>query len=591
MTSTSSSESPLRIVYAGTQSDRATELLAFNQNIIVLMFDRWDDHDFKTTLPTRCKLNGQSVELGVVQILIDGHQTTHDYLTALRQSGWDGEFPIPETNYVSVPAALTFYEQIVGHLSLDAARHAATLLRDASYLVKVTEDQAAIAMIESEGFKKSLQRETGAIRSFNDGWKLFTDQGIRIGNQDFIFTSTMGNELTLSLRFTAPVPLPYDINVLIGPNGTGKSQLLLHIVRDWLDLDRSLVQPERGRFKESPNFSQVVVVSYSPFEKFPVDSADSSRKRDKDDYRYFGLRGRRTLKGDRTLNTRSLVRLSKAFPSADAAQSLVNCLADDRAYGSIRDWSRKVHTAYEVLADAIDFEYLAVAVPNDLPPNQAARLNEGFRPFEGYLTRPTSSTLGLGRLIPIETKFGRNLDIDLLREVLLEREGVFFVKDGKVVELSSGQRLFSYIVINILGAIRRNSLIIVDEPELFLHPNLEIAFLRMLKSILQAFGSKALIATHSLVTVREMPSDCVHVLDRTEEGVVITHPPFETFGGDIQRISSYVFGDKSVSKPFEEWIGEQIKEKGGAEQLLAALGSDVNEEMIIQIRAMGRGQW
>lgn len=591
MTSTSPSDSPLRIVYAGTQTDRATELLAYNQNIIVLMFDRWDDHDFKTTLPTRCKLNGESVPLGAVQILIDGHLETHDYLSALRKSGWDGEFPIPSTNYISVPAALTFYEQILGHLSPEDARHAATLLRDASFLVKVKEDQAATLMIKSDGFKKSLQRETGAIRAFNEGWKLLTDQGIKLGNQDFLFTSTMGNELTLSLRFTAPVPLPYDINVLIGPNGTGKSQLLLHMVRDWLNLEKSSEQTKMGRFKDSPNFSQVVVVSYSPFEKFPVDSADSSRKRDKDDYRYFGLRGRRTLKGDRTLNTRSQVRLSKAFPSADAAHSLVNCLADDLSYGAIRDWSQKVQTAYDVLADAIEFEYLAVAVPAEMSEGQASRLNDGFRPYEGYLTRPTSGTLGLARLIPIEVDFGKNLDIDFLKEVLLEREGVFFVNDGKVVELSSGQRLFSYIVINILGAIRRNSLIIVDEPELFLHPNLEIAFLRMLKSILRAFGSKALIATHSLVTVREMPSECVHVLDRTDDGVVIKHPPFETFGGDIQRISSYVFGDKSVSKPFEEWIREQIQEKGGAEQLLAALGEDVNEEMIIQIRAMGRGQW
>ena len=35
--------------------------------------------------------------------------------------------------------------------------------------------------------------------------------------------------------------------------------------------------------------------------------------------------------------------------------------------------------------------------------------------------------------------------------------------DGEIVELSSGQKLFSFIVINILGAIRRDSLILIDE--------------------------------------------------------------------------------------------------------------------------------
>ncbi|MCV5446854.1 hypothetical protein OFN46_35360, partial [Escherichia coli] len=75
-------------------------------------------------------------------------------------------------------------------------------------------------------------------------------------------------------------------------------------------------------------------------------------------------------------------------------------------------------------------------------------------------------------------------------------------------------------------------------------------------------ASKALLATHSLVTVRELPRHCVHVFERTNDSLFINHPPFETFGGDIQRISSYVFGDKSVSKPFEAWLREKLEEYG-----------------------------
>jgi len=146
-------------------------------------------------------------------------------------------------------------------------------------------------------------------------------------------------------------------------------------------------------------------------------------------------------------------------------------------------------------------------------------------------------------------------------------------------------------VINILGAIRRNSLILIDEPELFLHPTLEIAFIRMLKSILASYGSKALVATHSLVAVREIPRDCVHVFEQTDQGLAIKTPPFETFGGDVQRISSYVFGDKALSKPYEDWLRVQLKEFGTASNLIAALGDDINEELIIQIHAMEREQW
>lgn len=108
---------------------------------------------------------------------------------------------------------------------------------------------------------------------------------------------------------------------------------------------------------------------------------------------------------------------------------------------------------------------------------------------------------------------------------------------------------------------------------------------------LREYGSKAVVATHSLVTVREIPRACVHVLEQTDEGLAINTPPFETFGGDVQRISSYVFGDKSLSKPYEEWLGEQLIDKGSAQELIRVLGDDINEEMIIQIHAMARGKW
>jgi hypothetical protein len=110
--------------------------------------------------------------------------------------------------------------------------------------------------------------------------------------------------------------------------------------------------------------------------------------------------------------------------------------------------------------------------------------------------------------------------------------------------------------------------------------------LRMLKSILASYNSKALIATHSIVTVREIPRDCVHVLEQTPDGVLIKNPPFETFGGDVQRISSYVFGDKAVSKPYEDWLRVKLTEYGSAANLIEALGRDINEELIIEIHAM-----
>src|SRR3546814_13693118 len=129
-------------------------------------------------------------------------------------------------------------------------------------------------------------------------------------------------------------------------------------------------------------------------------------------------------------------------------------------------------------------------------------------------------------------------DAKRLRKMVLVEDWCTFFRHNKPPLPSSGQRLFSYVVINILGAIRRNSLILIDEPELFLLPTLEIQFVDMLKKILARFNSKALLATHSEVTVREIPAACVHVFDKTDEGLAIKRPPFQTLAGDVKRLTS-----------------------------------------------------
>jgi ABC-type Mn2+/Zn2+ transport system ATPase subunit len=577
----------VKIVYAGqsTKRRRAAERL---DDVIVLLYDRWDDYDFKTTFPTDCRMNGESVELGSIRILFENEMTSFEFLDKLIESGWDGVFPVPDVNYISTPLSLSFYEQIDGHLGLDTAIEVAKTLRDASYLTKLKDDPDALRLVSSTGFRKSLQRERGAIKAFLDGWKLFGRESISIENQTFTFRTTRDQLLPLELKFVSDSPLPHDINVLIGPNGVGKSRFLHQVVEYWLDLDPD--SDSDVGFATRPNLNQVIVVSYSPFELFPVDTSDDKRK-DHEVYRYFGFRGRKKVITDSKRGSDKIT-LNREFPKTNAAQSLLDCLADDQRYGAIKEWSNKVETMERVLRQAIDFDRAAVVVSGDTDVKDLFTSMDWLD--DPYLEGELGDEDGdpeVERYVPIASDRIDKLKPNALRKHVRDRKGIVFLKDGKPLHLSSGQRLFSYIVINILGAIRRNTLVLVDEPELFLHPSLEIAFVRMLKSILAAYGSKALVATHSLVTVREIPRDCVHVFEDTENGIVVKTPPFETFGGDVQRISSYVFGDKSLSKPYEEWVSQQLKEFGSADELIEALGENINEELLIQIKAMESGKW
>ena len=245
-------------------------------------------------------------------------------------------------------------------------------------------------------------------------------------------------------------------------------------------------------------------------------------------------------------------------------------------------WSQKLHTLRRVLRQAIDFDFAAISVPSTTSGNSFLQDVLADTPVLDVLG--SDETTVKKRYVKIDEYSGPDLDMAAVSKHAINEEGVTLFKNGAPLEMSSGQRLFSYVVINVLGAIRRNSLILIDEPELFLHPSLEIELISMLKSILKAYSSKALIATHSLVLTREVPRDCVYVFQPTGDGLIIKHPPFQTFGGDVQRISSYVFGDNSVSKPFEKWIEDQVAELGSRDAVLALLPpEDLNEELIIDL--------
>ncbi|KGH12737.1 hypothetical protein P608_10325 [Comamonas thiooxydans] len=587
----------MKVIYAG-KNNKKTVLQQEKGDVLVLTFDNWDDYDYKTTFDVYCRIDGKRVDTGSIRILIDKEQVSYAYLDKLVKNGWSGEFPIPNTRYISVPNSLTFYQLIEGNLGSAASVRVAELLNDASFRVFIEDDAVSSMLTETEGFENSLMRERASQSAYYNTWKIFNDDSIHVNDLEFSFYDPQGELKKLDLVFNTKSLLPHDIHVLIGPNGVGKSQTLLQLVNHWLDLTHE--DDKEVGFTQNSNINQIIIVSYSPFELFPVDTKSSDnrsgKRRDEEVYKYFGLRGREKVydkSGKQTL----AIRLSRNRPKLNAAQSLLQCLADDQKYGAIKDWSKKLWTMERVLKTAITFDHVAIEVK--LRKNGDEFFNRGAMYFidKPWVDSKTLVKLSSERedgerfLIPVSADRIDALNSEILQQQLIASEGIVFLKDGEPVELSSGQRLFSYMVINILGTIRRNSLVLIDEPELFLHPTMEIAFITMLKDILASFRSKALLATHSLVTVRELPRDCVHVYEATKDGLFINHPPFETFGGDIQRISSYVFGDKSISKPFEAWITENLEKYGSADNLIDALGDNINEEMIIQISAMGASKW
>jgi ABC-type cobalamin/Fe3+-siderophores transport system ATPase subunit len=549
--------------------------LESESNMLALSFNNFDDYGITTSLNAILYFDKEKFLEFSLKLYIENDKYSSQKLNELRDTGWDGYFPIPELNYVTVPSDIDFYAALIGKFGNEATIKILQTLRDASYLKNIINDQNAIKLTEHNDFVTSALREAGARKAFSDGWSLFTPQESTI--KDFVLNVRRYDGLAepILFRFNS-TNLPYDINVLIGSNGIGKSYTLKSLVEYWLGVgsgDKVTLQKQTFiPFDKYPNISKLILISYSPFEEFTIDLSNTHLQ-DKDTYKYFGFR--KEIKKEDGLKK---IGISRNLPARDSISSILKAFFDDHKFSFMPNWKSKIDAIWSVLQPAIEFDVLGFEIISDL---------EGIDLISGF---PEYIVDKNKKYLPIDDNIYQMMQdsgVDITENISFEA-GVIFLKDGKKVEISSGQRLFCYIVLNVVGQIKNDSLVVIDEPELFLHPTLEIEFISLLKQVLKAFNSKAILATHSLAIAREIPANCIHVYRKHEGELEVEHPPFETFGGNIQRISSYVFGDKSVSKPFDEWLDARMQEDPDAEKLIQELGDEINEEMTMKILSLGR---
>ncbi len=562
----------MKIIYAAFNSSNPTYLALKKNNCLLLLPNSWNDYDFITTFDARLYFNGEVLNFDFhYKICINEEVNTHHKLKQLKRDGWNGVFPIPNVDYISTPSDIEFYSIIASKLGSLVAEEFFYTLRDASYLVHTKLDKQAISLTQSEVFTTSLMRESGANKAFQDGWARLDNVRPEVEINDFTLNLRSDEHTSIPIRFKFQTGiLPSDINVLIGPNGIGKSYCLRTLVEYWLKIGlgepKLLKSQNHIPFDEVPNFSKLILVSYSPFEEFSL-NFDNEELQDRLTYKYFGLRD---------LDEHGEMLINKNVPEKNATESLIKSICNDDIFTFVKDRVEKVPTVERVLQAIfkVPFDDIVLEVSNKI-------LLGGTSTF--VFESEGIEYIRLGNLLNVGLE-----EKDLLGALNLT-SGINYLHGKKFLKLSSGQKLFSYMVMNIVGEIKKNSLIIVDEPELFLHPTLEIEFIALLKNILEPFKSKAILATHSLSIVREVPSKCVHIFRNEGNGLDIVPPPFQTFGGDIQRISTYVFGENSVTKPFEELLDVLVKEHG-SQNLIKMLQKEkniINEEMIMEIMNLG----
>jgi len=106
---------------------------------------------------------------------------------------------------------------------------------------------------------------------------------------------------------------------------------------------------------------------------------------------------------------------------------------------------------------------------------------------------------------------------------------------------SSGQNIVFQFLTRFIQFIELNSLLIFDEPETHLHPNIVGRLVRSINDILTEYKSYAIFSTHSPIILQEIPSKYIRIIDRRENTPVVYKPQIECFGENLYIISNSVF--------------------------------------------------
>lgn len=141
-----------------------------------------------------------------------------------------------------------------------------------------------------------------------------------------------------------------------------------------------------------------------------------------------------------------------------------------------------------------------------------------------------------------------------------------------LVEMSAGQKALAGLFAGIFVNLDKQGLVLIDEPENFLHPSLTSRFIRSFNELLDVRKAFGLIATHSPIVVQETPARFVWVVSRNESETQLSHPDFETFGESIENIDEYLFETDFRSSHWKKVLKQFVESGKTDDQILEHVG-------------------
>jgi ABC-type lipoprotein export system ATPase subunit len=151
--------------------------------------------------------------------------------------------------------------------------------------------------------------------------------------------------------------------------------------------------------------------------------------------------------------------------------------------------------------------------------------------------------------------------------------------------LSSGHKIVLMILTNVLARIRPGSMLLFDEPELHLHPQLLSSLMRLLHQVLEEYDSYAVLGTHSPIVLQETPAHAVRIIERQGRYPRVARYPGESFGENLTEIVRMAFRVDDDSSNYVR-IMEQLLRKMSRQQVMEFFRGNLSLQARMTLRAM-----
>lgn len=383
------------------------------------------------------------------------------------------------------------------------------------------------------------------------------------------------------------------LTAVIGKNGTGKSHLLSAIIQTFLRIEelqrgkrrqirgplpldmlvyqvdgrncaitqtghRSISAQVDGRevaVEELPLPRRIVALTISPFDKFPLPRTSPRSVVQEDTgspmYRYLGLRDNFGKASIRTLLFRSL---SSLFDSTD------NSALRRSNIGAVFDFLGMVpmvNAVYRLREKSLLREFadgLDPSISNGGSVTRRRLLDDIMRSEVPTSNLRELANLALNKAERSQIETRADLQSGFQDTLFLElqplRRAGFLSLSGVGVELldggptdllqaSSGQLSMVSALIALASVIENGSLVLIDEPELSLHPEWQVKYVDLLlRTFARYKGCHFVVATHSPMVISELPEHA-EVISLDQEELPTTR---ELQGQSADYLLAEVFG-------------------------------------------------